>query len=63
MGNYYTTAYKSYEKASELTGLSQIKLHKLRICGVARHKTSGYPDHTPLINVEDVRAWMKLNGK
>ena len=59
---FYPTAYKPYKAASNITGLSEIRLHKLRIDGIARYKSSGYPDYIPLINVEDVKRWMERTG-
>lgn len=59
---YYPTAYKPYKVASNIMGLSEIKLHKLRIDGIARYKNSGYPDYIPLINIEDVEKWVKQTG-
>lgn len=59
---YYPTAYKPYKAASNITGLSEIRLHKLRIDGIARYKNSGYPDYIPLINIEDVEKWVERTG-
>lgn len=59
---FYSTAYNPYKAASVITGLSEIKLHQLRIAKIARYKNSGYPDHIPLINVEDVQKWIERTG-
>lgn len=51
-----------YPAAAKITGLSEVKLHQLRVAKVARVKNSGYPDYVPLINVEDVQFWMERTG-
>lgn len=60
--DYFPTAYKGYPAAAKITGLSEIKLHQLRVAKVARVKNSGYPDYVPLINVEDAQLWMERTG-
>ncbi len=50
--------YKTYEYVARVTGLSEIKLHQLRIAKKARAKTTGHPDYIPLICLNDVVAWI-----
>lgn len=57
--DYFPTAYKGYPAAAKITGLSEVKLHQLRVAKVARVKNSGY---VPLINVEDAQLWMERTG-
>lgn len=54
--------YKSYMTASEITGLSEIQLHLLRIKGKARAKTTGYPDYVPLIHVGDIKRYQEQHN-
>lgn len=59
----YLSPYKSYITASEITGLSEIQLQRLRIRGKARAKTTGYPDFVPLIHVGDIKRYQEQHNK
>lgn len=54
--------FRPYKHAAAITGLSEIKIHELRIRGIVRHKTSGYPDYVPFVCIEDIRNWMERTG-
>lgn len=53
--------YKPIEIASQMTGLSQIKLHQLRIAGIVHTRITrdGKGEHVALYNVNDILGWME----
>lgn len=58
MDDYFLSEYKPYGIAARVTGVSEIKLHQLRIQKVIRVKTSEHPDYIPLVNLDDVKRWI-----
>lgn len=55
--------YRRIEVASALSGLSQIKLHQLRIAGIVRTRIERdwRGRGVPLYNMEDIEKWMETN--
>lgn len=55
--------YRRIEVASELSGLSEIKLHQLRIAGIVRTRIERdwRGRGVPLYNMEDIEKWMETN--
>ena len=55
--------YKTIETASEMTGLSQIKLHMLRIAGIVstRIERNWAGKRIPMYNMEDIVRWLENN--
>ena len=53
--------YKPIEIASSMTGLSQIKLHQLRIKGIVHTRITrdGKGEYVALYNVNDILGWME----
>lgn len=54
--------YVTYRRASKLTGLSEIQLHRLRIRGVVRCRSVGTFSRLPVICVEDVQKWLEATN-
>lgn len=55
--------YRRIDVASALSGLSEIKLHQLRIAGIVRTRIerNGAGKRIPLYNMGDIEKWMETN--
>lgn len=58
--NHMDDNYKPIGIASQMTGLSEIKLHQLRIAGIVHTRITrdGKGEYVALYNVNDILGWM-----
>lgn len=56
-----TEIYKTYETASEVSGLSQCKLHALRIAGIVHTRIARDERgrQIPMVRIKDIVGWME----